>query len=288
MKKLNIIGCGNVGKTLGFLWSKGKVFEIGDILDSTLESSRNAVDFIKSGNSILSLDEMQPADIFLISTPDDKILNCCQELIESKVLNSENIVFICSGSIQSSTLKIPKEKCIYTASIHPIKSFADPNISINTFTGTFCASEGDKDAVEILTDAFQKIGGKVFSIDSEFKILYHSATVIVCNYLTALLEYGTQTFIKSGVDRKTALKIMEPLVQGTVDNIFKFGTVKALTGPIARGDFSIVSKQLDAQNKWNIDYGNLYKDLGKVALGLSKKQGTTSNKNITTLSEILN
>ncbi|MCP4181674.1 MAG: DUF2520 domain-containing protein [bacterium] len=288
MKKLNIIGCGNVGKTLGYLWFKNRVFKIGNILNSTYDSSNNAVKFISSGSPISNFSEIEPADVFLLSLPDDKILNCCRELLDSDILQPGNIIFICSGSISSDKLNIPKEKSVYTGSIHPIKSFAVPNNSINTFSGTFCATEGDKEAIKVLTDAFQKIGGEVFSINPEFKTLYHSATVIVCNYLTALLEYGTQTFIKSGVDRKTEFKVMEPLVQGTIDNIFKIGTTKALTGPIARGDFNIVSKQLEEQSKWNTNYGDLYKNLGKIALELSKKQKTTSKEDILTLSKILN
>jgi predicted short-subunit dehydrogenase-like oxidoreductase (DUF2520 family) len=288
MKKLNIIGCGNVGKTLGFLWNKNKVFEIGNILNSTFNSSTKAVEFIKTGTPISSLDKMQSADIFLISPPDDKILICCQKLINSKILKPGNIVFICSGSIPSCELNIPKEKSVYSGSIHPIKSFADHNISIDTFSGTFCAAEGDKEAIKILTDAFQKIDGKVLTINPKFKTLYHSATVIVCNYLTALLEFGAQTFIKSGIDRETAFKIMKPLVRGTTSNIFKFGTTKALTGPIARGDFNIVSKQLKAQNEWSIDYGNLYKELGKITLKLSKMQGTASEDEILALTKIFN
>ena len=62
MKRLNIIGCGNVGKTLGRLWHQRGVFEIHDILNRTAESACRAVDFIGAGRGIFTHADMRPAD----------------------------------------------------------------------------------------------------------------------------------------------------------------------------------------------------------------------------------
>ena len=80
---------------------------------------------------------------------------------------------------------------------------------------------------------------------------------------------------------------MEPIVRGTVDNIFKLDTVRALTGPIARGDYKVVEKQLVALKSWNKEYGELYRLLGSVALNLSRDQGTASRESIAVLSQLL-
>ncbi len=65
MKRLNIIGCGKVGRTVGRLWAQGKVFDIGDILNRSKESSASAVQFIGAGQVVAGIEVMSPADVFL-------------------------------------------------------------------------------------------------------------------------------------------------------------------------------------------------------------------------------
>ncbi|NQT24773.1 DUF2520 domain-containing protein [candidate division KSB1 bacterium] len=287
MRRLNIIGCGNVGKTLGRLWAQERVFSIGDILNRSEESSSSAAHFIGAGQGIAGIAAMSPAEVFLISTPDDQIVESCSALAASGLLRTGDIVFHCSGALPSAGLIPAKEAGACIGSIHPVKSIANPDVSVETFSGTFCGVEGDDQSLEILRPAFEAIGGKTFVIDPQFKTIYHAAAVIVCNYLTSLIEIGAQAYVKAGLDQETSMHVMEPLVRETVENIFGSGTVRALTGPIARGDHSIVSKQLAALADWNPRFGNLYRDLGAVALGLSHLQGTASPDSLAALAELL-
>ena len=287
MKRLSIIGCGDVGRTLGRLWAQEKVFSIGDILNRTNESTTSAVRFIGAGQGVDEIASMSPAEAFLICTPDDHIAESCNALAASGLLRTGDIVFHCSGALPSASLVSAKEAGALVGSVHPVKSFADPDVSIETFNGTFCGVEGDARSLEVLRPAFEAIGGKTFAVDPQFKTIYHAASVIVCNYLTSLLEIGVQAYVKAGLDRETSIHVMEPIVRGTMENIFSSGTVRALTGPIARGDISIVSKQLATLSDWNPLFGNLYRDLGAVALGLSRLQCTASPDSLAALAELL-
>ena len=287
MRKLCIIGCGNVGKTLGRLWSQEKVFTIGDILNRSEESGSSAARFIGVGRPVAGIAEMSPAEVFLIATPDDQIGESCRALAASGLLRSGDVVFHCSGALPSADLVSAKEAGACIGSVHPVKSFANPAESVKTFGGTFCGMEGDDQALEILRPAFEAVGGKTMAIDPQFKTIYHTAAVMVCNYLTSLIEIGAQTYLKAGLDRETAMQVMEPIVRGTVENIFNSGTVRALTGPIARGDHSMVAKQLSAISDWNPRFGNLYRDLGATALELSRLQGTASPDSLAALAELL-
>ncbi len=287
MKTLTIIGCGKVGKTLGRLWEMNGVFEIGDVLNRSVGSSSEAVEFIQAGRPVGGFGEMGRADVFLIGTSDDHILPSCEALAASGKLKPGNVVFQCSGAIPSADLSAAKEAGALVASVHPVKSFAAPEVSVATFGGTFCGSEGDDEAIAVLSSAFEAIGGRMFGIDPEQKTIYHAALVLVCNYLTALLEVGIGTFSKAGVQRETALRVMEPLVRETVDNVFEFGTVRALTGPIARGDEQVVARQLAAVSEWDERVGEIYRELGAVALGLSRGQGTASAEALDALTRLL-
>lgn len=286
-RQINIIGCGNVGQTLAYLWSQQGTFETGTIVNRSTESATQAVNFIGSGKAVSSVTGMGKADVFMITTPDGVIADSCAALFASGLLHPGSIVFHCSGALSSEVLQSAREKGAVVASVHPVKSFADPEESIKLFSGTFCGVEGDEDALKVLGPAFESIGATTFTLNPEFKTLYHAASVMVCNYLTALLETGVQTYNKSGIERDTAMQVMQPIVQGTVDNIFRLGTVNALTGPIARGDDQVVSRQLEAMYGWNPQYAEIYRDLGRVALQLSRQQGNASELALQTLAELL-
>ncbi len=287
MEKLNIIGCGNVGKTLGFLWFRNGIFKIQDILNRSLDSSKQSTDFIGAGNAVQSYKDLRPADVYLISASDNSIVECCDRMAEANILSAGNVVFHCCGAIVSDTLSSARKAGAFVASVHPVKSFADSAASISTFEGTFCGAEGDPEALEIINKAFRKIGAEIFEIDPRFKTIYHSASVMVSNYLVALLDVGTRAYMKAGIPRETVLKLMMPMVRGTVDNVFKFDTTKALTGPIARGDHAVVSQQLDELTEWNEKIGMLYKNLGSFALEISRSRKSAAPDDLAVLSALL-
>lgn len=272
-RTLNIIGCGRVGRTLGSLWLAQHAFVIQDVLDGTPHGARSAVAFIGDGHAVGWLEEMRPADVWMLTPPDARIVHCCEQLAPSGLLRRGDIVFHCSGALPSGELRAAAAAGASVASVHPLKSFADPHQAVLTFTGTWCAVEGDRAALDVLQPAFEVIGARLSAIDPQFKTIYHAASVIVCNYLTALLETGLRAYQKSGLTREMALTMMEPLVRETVDNVFRLGTVKALTGPIARGDHAVVARHLEALSAWDAHTGDIYKTLGVVALQLARAQG---------------
>ena len=287
MKTLNIIGCGHVGQTLAHLWVKHGVFQIQDVCNRTNESAQNACAFIRQGNPIHTFADLRPADVFLIGTADQSIADCCELLVASNVLQSGNIIFHCSGALPASILDSAKKAGAFIASIHPIKSFADPSLGIINFAGTFCGAEGDTAALEVLEKAFQAIGGQTLHVDSANKTFYHAASVVASNYLTSLLELSIQSYVKAGLTREQALKIIEPIAHGTIKNIIELDTARALTGPIARGDVSTVATQLNAFQDWKPEYGELYRLLGGVALDLSVIKDTASSDALEILAKLL-
>ncbi len=284
---LSIIGCGKVGKTLAYLWHQQGIFRIGQILNRTLASSQRAVDFIQAGNAVEAITDLVPADIFLLGCSDNQLAACANALSNSGLISPNTSVFHCSGALSSEVLQALKSVNASVASIHPIKSFADPKQAITDFAGTYCGMEGDSAALRQLEPAFIALGAVLFALNANTKTLYHTASVMACNYLVALQEVSLQTFAQAGVERELAMQILLPIVRGTVDNIFRLGTDQALTGPIARGDYTIVERQLTALAHWQPAYAALYQQLGQVAYTLSIQQGNASSTDLAQLHSIL-
>jgi predicted short-subunit dehydrogenase-like oxidoreductase (DUF2520 family) len=268
---LSIIGCGKVGQTLGRLWQDNHVLEVQDILNRSAASVNNAVVFVGAGRVANNYADLRPADIFLITAPDDQIAACCEALANANCLSTDSIVFHCSGALPSSILQAASARGAAIASIHPIRSFAVPQKIIHDFAGTYCGIEGDQRALDILAPLFTAIGAQLVTIKSEEKILYHAAAVFASNYLVTLLDTAVQTYAQAGIPQDVALKMMASLVLETTENVLKIGPQQALTGPIARGDIATVVKQYRAIKKWNSSFGRLYRQLGKLTASLARR-----------------
>ena len=278
MKLLNIIGAGRVGRTLAQRWNKlheQNVFQMGSVLTRSAASARDAVAFIGAGLAHDSVANMPTADVWLIATPDDAIASTSAALAASGCLRAGDIVFHCSGALASSELNAVRACGALVASAHPLKSFAAPDDAAQTFAGTYCAMEGDAAALNILKPAFAAIGAQVVNIDAQHKVLYHAASVIVCNNLTALMEASLQCYERAGLTRDTATRMMEPLVRETVDNIFKLGPAKALTGPVSRGDVAVVKRQLQALQAFDPRLAEVYRALGVLAAQLAREHNNS-------------
>ncbi len=273
MRTLNIVGAGKLGRTLARLWTEAGVFAVQDVLARHDASASAAVEFIGAGRPVTSLDAMRRAAVWMLTPPDGRIAAIAGALAQTGRIGEGDIVFHCSGA-QTAAVLDPVTRCgAHAASMHPVKSIADPSAAVQSFAGTWCGAEGDPAALAVLAPAYAAIGARLFDIDPRSKSIYHAASVIVCNYLAALLETGIQGYEKAGLDRDTALQVLEPLVRETLDNVFRLGPAAALTGPIARGDCTVVAAQLQALAQWKPEVAQIYRALGAVAVEMARAQG---------------
>jgi predicted short-subunit dehydrogenase-like oxidoreductase (DUF2520 family) len=287
VKRLSVVGCGSAARTLTRLWHDAGIFSIGSILNSSPGSACDAVAFIGAGTAATTTEQLPASDLYLIGCPDDSIRECCALLADSSHPLDGATVFHLSGTLASSELDSIRHQGASVASVHPVMSFADPAKAIGDFAGTWCGMEGDDQALALLQPAFESIGARCFRIDASGKALYHAASVIACNYLVTLEEISLQTFEAAGIGRETALQILGPILRGTVENILALGTTDALTGPVARGDVSIVERHLQALEQWNPEVAALYRRLGMVTADLSDKQGNAPHESLTAIRELL-
>lgn len=287
MPQLTVVGAGRVGKALCRLWREQRVFTIGDVLNRRPGSARAAVSFIGAGRPVEDWSKLGAADVLMLSVPDDAIAACVEKLKNSKAVAPGAIVFHCSGSAPSSVLAPLESTGARIASMHPVKSFADPAEAAESFEGTHCALEGDFAACALLEAAIERCGGRAFNIDTAYKLTYHAGTVFASNYLVGLMEVALACFERAGVDRERARSIALPLALGTLGNVGRLGTADALTGPIARGDSALVGEQLRALEEWDEEIGRLYANLGRYALELSARQGSADPASLERIRELL-
>ena len=285
---LSCIGAGRAGKTLCKLFTDHQCqfdISIQQIINRTLASASEAVSFIGQGLPAENFENLKPADIWLILTPDDEIAAVSQRLSLSAVLRQGDIVLHCSGSLSSQIL-YPSATTIIAPRCTQFTALPTQKILWTDFSGTACAVEGDPYATAILTELFSAIGGQCFALKADKKTLYHAATVMACNNLISLLSLSQQMLEAAGVDSATGDNLFQPLIENTLKNYFRSDGVEALTGPISRGDSKTVEAHIDSL-KEHPDWQGVYSSLGEVAVSLATQQGYASKEQLKTISNLL-
>lgn len=274
---VNIIGAGHLGKTIGHLLVKHQSVTIGAICNRSKISSTNAITFIGQGNYCPKIAELPPADITFITTPDDLIEAASEELSRNPFIKTGSIVVHCSGLLPSNALISMKERGCYTASAHPMRSFAKTDLSVKQYHGTYCAIEGDPEALPIVHSLFQSIGSITYEIDPLKKSSYHIAGVFASNYLVTLAEQALLAMSEAGVKSKMAMQVITNIMRGSLSNLEKtLSPSDSLTGPIQRGDISTITTHMASFTE--TEQKHLYAILGKATLHLTDHDSIEKEK----------
>jgi predicted short-subunit dehydrogenase-like oxidoreductase (DUF2520 family) len=204
-----------------------------------------------------------PADLFLITVPDDQIAGVARELSE---INADQKVTVLhtSGALSSDVLEPLRKKGWNTGSIHPLMSVSSARDSLR---GAFWSVEGDRSALRLGKEIVRDLDGKSFSIRSEDKPLYHAAAVMVSGNVVALFDVALEMLGQCGLDRKTARAVLLPLIASTVRSLETKTPEAALTGTFSRGDVETVKRHLAAMKSPEVK--SLYRILGNRSLELA-------------------
>lgn len=268
---LNIVGAGHVGRALGRLFAASGAFAVQDVLTRSEASARDAVHFIGAGRAVATMAELRPADVWMLAVPDDQIGQACTGLAATRRLDGA-LVFHCSGATSSAALESAAACGALTASVHPIRSFADPAAVAGAFAGTWCGIEGAPGALALLQPALLAIGARLAPIDAAAKTLYHAAAVFASNYLVTVIDAALRAYQAAGIPEDVARELARPLATETLANVFRLGPEAALSGPIARGDLATVARQQSALDEWDRGAGSLYAALAEATIGLAARR----------------
>jgi predicted short-subunit dehydrogenase-like oxidoreductase (DUF2520 family) len=280
MRKISIIGVGRVGGALAIALSQ-KGYQIDKLIVRNDETAKKVSEIIEPKPQISSFENLPviSSEIIFIAAQDFEIENAAVNLAE-KLKKSKSFVFHTSGSLSSEILNPLKEIGCRTGSIHPLVSLSDAVLGAERFADAYFCLEGDAEAV----GAARQIVGKAFSIETQYKTLYHASAVTACGHLVALIDVAIEMLEKCGLGATQAKETLLPLIKSTVENLEVQTTAEALTGTIARGDVKTFEKHLEAL-KENVseEAQEIYLQLGARSAHLAKGHGANAEN----LKEIL-
>jgi len=244
-KKSNIlfIGAGKIAASLiSHLQKSG--YNVKGILSRTEESAAKYSSRFKIKNHSNNFNSITPGyKIFFLTVPDDQIIRVSKKLSKLK-LNFKNSLFIhLSGTENLSALNSLKRKGAHTASFHIMQTF--PSRKIAKIKKSYAAIETESNEAK---KYLIKIAGDLkvipFTLNGKQKSAYHLAGVFAANFLTGNLFSTERIMSEAGIKSVSSNRVMNPIIQSTLNNIKKSGPEKSLSGPVNRGDINTVKKHI--------------------------------------------
>ena len=276
--RVAIVGAGRLGTALAVaLAAQG--YSIRSLVARRLESARKAATLARQAAQSLDgevaavaakdIASLPPADLVLISVPDDQIAKLARKLSHLNFA-TKPVALHTSGALSSEVLRPLAAQGWSVGSMHPLISVPDAKASIR---GAFWSVEGDARAVRLAKTLVRDLDGTSFSIPTAEKPLYHAAAVMTSGNVTALFDVALEMLVACGLTRKTARQILQPLLTSTAQNLATKDPAQALTGTFSRGDVETVKRHLAALKQHQLtDALELYCRLGKRSLKLAKKR----------------
>jgi predicted short-subunit dehydrogenase-like oxidoreductase (DUF2520 family) len=284
--KIAIVGAGNVGTALAVLVAAAG-HQITGIASRTEASAVRTARLVHAPHSTDPAAFTKEADIIFLTTPDRVISDVCSQIAASSGFAPNSIVAHTSGAHSSSILHAAAESGAYTISFHPLQTFANPDAGIKNLPGSFITIEGHENAMPAARSLVADLKCQVLEIPTEGKALYHAAACIACNYFSTLTDTALTVMEAAGIKKEDGLPALYPLIEGTLKNIMRIGTVQSLTGPIARGDVSTVQAHLEAMQNQIPDIIPLYSLLGQATVNVAQTKGTIGEPEKESLQKLL-
>ena len=170
------------------------------------------------------------ADLVLLCVPDDAIAACAAR----RRVDADTVVAHVAGS-RGLEILAPHPR---VGSLHPLVTMPDAVTGARRLRGGVFCVEGDT----LLEDVVASLDGRILTVASDRRALYHATAASAANHLVALLGHVQV------LARATQLELADflPLARQAFDDVVALGPARALTGPAARGDIVTIAQHVQA------------------------------------------
>jgi len=187
---------------------------------------------------------MADADLVLLAVPDAAVAEVAQQVAIGPWLAHV------SGATSLSALD-PHQRRF---SVHPLQTLTRDR-GAEQLDGAWAAVTAETDEARSTARWLaEMLGLQAFDLADADKPLYHAGAAMASNFLVTLYRVAARLMEETGAPAETLV----PLMTRTIENGF------ALTGPIARGDWSTVEAHLHALEERAPDLVPLYRALAEA------------------------
>ena len=240
--RIAIVGAGPVGQGLALL-ARGRGYEVSCVVSRRRSSARALARLTRTSLYSDSPSEIpEHTDIILVAVPDSELRAVSKSLSKSfRRARKKRWVIHTSGVTPADVLAPLRRLNIGIASIHPIRSFPPgPPPAWKELEGTWFGVETSARERAWALRFVRCLGGRSLIVPKSKKTLYHIACTFASNYALTLLQAVSIIARRAGM--KKDLRPFEKLLITSIGRGFRVGPTAALTGPVVRGDRSVLKQ----------------------------------------------
>ncbi len=263
---LGIIGAGRVGGAL--------VRSLPAYESAVYSRTPDAAEHLASTSSGLAVatlaDLAKRSDLIIIATPDDAIAETARALAAFDL--TDKAVIHTSGATGLDALLPARQARALTGGLHPIMNIV---AGARLPAGVTYGLEADREPLR------GWLHGIITALDGiplwlragTDRARYHASAIFASNYLVTIFNEGLSLLSRYAVDEETAKGALLAISRATLDGIEQLGPVKAINGPVVRGDGGTVARQYESLAKLDPELGELYRQLARRTLRLAAARG---------------
>jgi predicted short-subunit dehydrogenase-like oxidoreductase (DUF2520 family) len=236
------IGAGRVGTTLALGFARAGYAVVAAASRSAASAEAFAARVAGSRALATPQQAADAADLVFITVGDDAIA-----AVANGVRWREGTLAVhCSGAADLDVLGHASAAGARAGGFHPLQMFAEPEVTLTTLPGATVALAGDDDVIDQLEPLVRALGAKPLRLPPNSRALYHASANFAGAFAIALLQEAVAIWRSFGVAEADAIAALAPLLKGTLANVERLGTARALGSAVARGDVCTLEKHLAA------------------------------------------
>ena len=241
MKKISIVGYGNVAYNLG-----KQLFASGIAIDKVWgrDLSKTSI-FGKSIQADVANDvsELAASDVVIIAVSDTAI-----QIVSDMLPETNALVVHTSGMMEMDLLKQHHRRGVFYPLQTLTKDFSVPFAEV-----PFLFESKQVEDMALLKELASRMGSTYYEMNSDDRKHVHLSAVFVNNFANHLFSIASHLL----QDKHLQMEILHPLMRQTVEKAIALSTQDVQTGPAKRGDMDTVNQHLALLSKYP-DYKNIY------------------------------
>lgn len=221
------------------------------------ESVRRTVAF---GLKLADQELLGRAAAVVLAVPDTAVSELAQTLRPD--LGAETAIVHCAGALDLSVFGADAEALRRPrGSFHPLVAVSDPTDSLADHAVALSAST--KELMQLLGRMAADLDLNAIEVPEARRTAYHAGAVLAAGGLVSLASAAIDAFGEAGIGPEAAAGALLPLMRSALRGVEARGIQRGLTGPVARGDLSVVQGHMSALPS---ELAELYRLLSRRAL----------------------
>ncbi len=263
-----IVGFGRAGGSLA--WGIRKAGWPLTLFPRSGESVRRAV---QAGFQLAEHEDLRAADLCFLTVPDTAIGRVTADLKDD--LGPKTVLLHCAGALDLSAFGTDPDTVRRTrASFHPLVAISDPQDELAGHAVALAAS--DRELLPTLWELALALRLRPIEVPEARRSTYHAGAVMSAGLLVALASAAAAAFEEAGIYEDAALGALLPLMRSAIRGVERRGLARGLTGPVARGDVSVVQSHLSGLPA---EASDVYRVLSLRSLALVKDRLPAETRN---------